>query len=152
MKACKLSVALLCATIQNDIPARDVGPADARARDAYLCADLDSMPAGDADPRATEKINKKEKEVLVIGKTLKIGMPLEAALSLLDIPKSIKINRGTEQEMDRISVEFLNHGLRIHALTQNTKIEELEVLPEFKGALQSVKRTVGKLPRQKTGF
>ena len=98
------------------------------------------------------KINKKEKEVLVIGKTLKIGMPLEAALSLLDIPKSIKINRGTEQEMDRISVEFLNHGLRIHALTQNTKIEELEVLPEFKGAPQSVKRTAGKLPRQKTGF
>jgi hypothetical protein len=72
-------------------------------------------------------------EDLVIGKNLKTGMSLESALSILGIPQSIRIIRGTEPQIDSISIEYLNHGLRIHALTQNSTIEELEVLPEFKG-------------------
>ena len=93
-----------------------------------------------------KKNNKKKKEDLVIGKTLKTGMSLESALSTLGIPRSIRINRGTEPERDSISVEYLNHGLRIHALTQNSTIEELEVLPEFKGKFVEGAKIGSKFP------
>jgi len=76
---------------------------------------------------------KKEKEAIVIGKLLKVGMPLEKTIALLGIPKLITVKRGTEPEMDSISIEYLNHGVRIHALAKNPKVEELEVLPTFKG-------------------
>ena len=82
---------------------------------------------------ASRPSKKSIKEHFIIGKNLKIGMSLESALSILGIPKSIRINRGTEPQRDSISVEYLNHGLIIHALTQNSTIEELEVLPGFKG-------------------
>lgn len=94
----------------------------------------------------SKKNNKKKKEDLVIGKTLKTGMSLESALSTLGIPRSIRINRGTEPERDSISVEYLNHGLRIHALTQNSTIEELEVLPEFKGKFVEGAKIGSKFP------
>ena len=61
------------------------------------------------------------------------GMPLKAAVRLLGIPKSITINRGSEQEIDSICIVYLNHGLKVHALTNKTTVEELEVLPTFKG-------------------
>ena len=96
--------------------------------------------------RPSKKNNKKKKEDLVIGKTLKTGMSLESALSTLGIPRSIRINRGTEPERDSISVEYLNHGLRIHALTQNSTIEELEVLPEFKGKFVEGAKIGSKFP------
>jgi hypothetical protein len=92
------------------------------------------------------KPKKKKKEVLVIGKNLKTGMSLESALTTLGIPRSIKINRGTEPQMDSISVEYLNHGLRIHALTRNNKIEELEVLPGFKGKFVEGAKIGSKFP------
>ena len=61
------------------------------------------------------------------------GMPLKAAVRLLGIPKSITINRGSEQEIDSICIVYLHHGLKVHALTNKTTVEELEVLPSFKG-------------------
>ena len=97
-------------------------------------------------PSKKKKNNKKKKEDLVIGKTLTTGMSLESALSTLGIPRSIRINRGTEPERDSISVEYLNHGLRIHALTQNSTIEELEVLPEFKGKFVEGAKIGSKFP------
>ena len=96
--------------------------------------------------RPSKKNNKKKKEAIVIGKTLTTGMSLESALSTLGIPRSIRINRGTEPERDSISVEYLNHGLRIHALTQNSTIEELEVLPEFKGKFVEGAKIGSKFP------
>jgi hypothetical protein len=129
---------------QNDAPAGD----DARAVGTLLPAplvgdeDLAIVPGvdtvlSDAPPGAVEKNKTKEKEVLVIGKKLKAGMPLDAALSLLGPPKSIKINRGTEPEVDSISIEYLNHGLKIHALTKENRVEELEMLPTFSGEFSS---------------
>ncbi len=109
-------------TVLSDAPTGDPG--------------LNDVPVGDA-PGAVEKNKTKEKEVLVIGKKLKAGMPLDAALSLLGPPKSIKINRGTEPEVDSISIEYLNHGLKIHALTKENRVEELEVLPTFSGEFSS---------------
>ena len=96
--------------------------------------------------RPSKKNNKKKKEDIVIGKTLTTGMSLESALSTLGIPRSIRINRGTEPERDSVSVEYLNHGLRIHALTQNSTIEELEVLPEFKGKFVEGAKIGSKFP------
>lgn len=66
---------------------------------------------------------KKEKEAIVTGKSLKVGMPLEKATALLGIPKLITVKRGTEPEMDSISIEYLNYGVRIHALAENPKVE-----------------------------
>ena len=160
MKALKLSTILLCATIiflpacgKDDAAEAEFGFTPAPGVDQVLSNDSLSdppvkispvgLPTENAFPSSAEnkeklspptgKSDKKKKEVLVIGKTLKTGMSLESALSKLGIPRSIKINRGTEPERDSISVEYLNHGLRIHALTQNSRIEELEVLPEFRG-------------------
>jgi len=96
--------------------------------------------------KLSKKNNKKKKEKIVIGKNLVTGMSLESALSILGIPRSIRINRGTEPERDSISVEYLNHGLRIHALTQNSTIEELEVLPEFKGKFVEGAKIGSKFP------
>ncbi len=97
---------------------------------ALLCAVLMAQPSWAAKKKDA---GKKEKEAIVIGESLKVGMPLEKAISLLGTPKLISVKRGTEPEMDSISIEYLNHGVRIHALAKNTKIEELEVLPTFKG-------------------
>ena len=53
--------------------------------------------------------------------SLKVGMSLEKATALLSVPKSIKAQRGTEAEMDSISIEYLDHGVRVHALANKTK-------------------------------
>ena len=122
---------------------------DAKIRQASIPTES-SFPLNTANEvtasSPSKKNNKKKKEDLVIGKTLKTGMSLESALSTLGIPRSIRINRGTEPERDSISVEYLNHGLRIHALTQNSTIEELEVLPEFKGKFVEGAKIGSKFP------
>ena len=122
---------------------------DAKIRQASISTE-GAFPLNTANEvtasRTSKKNNKKKKEELVIGKTLTTGMSLESALSTLGIPRFIRINRGTEPERDSISVEYLNHGLRIHALTQNSTIEELEVLPEFKGKFVEGAKIGSKFP------
>ena len=93
----------------------------------------DNRLANDTDLGEGLKKDKKKQADIVIGKTLMAGMPLNAAIKLLGAPKSISINRGPEQKADSISITYLKHGLKIHALTNKTTIEELEVLPSFKG-------------------
>ena len=96
----------------------------------------DGLPGSaynDTDLGEGLKKDKKKQADIVIGKTLMAGMPLNAAIKLLGIPKSISINRGSEKKADSISITYLKHGLKIHALTNKTTIEELEVLPSFKG-------------------
>ncbi len=36
-------------------------------------------------------------------------MSLEKAIALLSVPKSIKAQRGTEAEMNSVSIEYLDH-------------------------------------------
>ena len=93
----------------------------------------DNMLVNDTDLGGELEKDKKKQAVIVIGRTLMAGMPLKAAVRLLGIPKSITINRGSEQEIDSICIVYLNHGLKVHALTNKTTVEELEVLPTFKG-------------------
>lgn len=96
----------------------------------------DGLPGSaynDTDLGEGLKKDKKKQADIVIGKTLMAGMHLNAAIKLLGIPKSISINRGSEKKADSISITYLKHGLKMHALTNKTTIEELEVLPSFKG-------------------
>ncbi len=83
--------------------------------------------------KAPAKAKKKKPEGLVIGKNLKVGMPMEEAIKLLGIPRSIKIKRGTESKLDSISIEHVNHGIVLHSLNGKNKIEVLEILPQVKG-------------------
>jgi hypothetical protein len=86
-------------------------------------------------PKAPAKDEKKNPEGLIIGKNLKVGMPLKDAIKLLGIPGTINIKRGTESKLDSTSIEYANHGLVLHTLSGKTKIEALEILPQFKGSL-----------------
>jgi hypothetical protein len=94
---------------------------------------LENQIGIDTDSAGVLKKDKKKQTDIVIGKTVMAGMPLNAAVKLLGLPKSISINRGSEQEIDSICITYLNHGLKIHALSNKTTVEELEVLPSFKG-------------------
>ena len=94
---------------------------------------LENKIENDTDLMGVLKKDKKYQADIVIGKTVMAGMPLNAAVKLLGLPKSISINRGSEQEIDSICITYLNHGLKIHALSNKTTVEELEVLPSFKG-------------------
>ena len=89
------------------------------------------------DSTSPEIINAKKEavDVFVIGETLKTGMQLNEALTLLGTPNSVKVNRGTEIKMDSISINYPNQGIRVLTLTKKNTIEEIEVLPEFKGSL-----------------
>jgi hypothetical protein len=176
LKLLKLSTILLCATViflpgcdKNDEAGAEISfaatPSDLVFNNPTLTSrakvSQTSIPTEVPFPLNTvngvtasrsPKKNNKKKEDIVIGKTLKTGMSLESALSKLGIPRSIKIHRGTEPESDSISVEYLNHGLRIHALTKNSTIEELEVLPEFKGKFIEGAKIGSKFPELMESF
>ena len=126
MKVLILLVSLFCAAIMvQPVYSQNDGLVGGALRDNMLVHDTDLGGELEKD--------KKKQAVIVIGRTLMAGMPLKAAVRLLGIPKSITINRGSEQEIDSICIVYLNHGLKVHALTNKTTVEELEVLPTFKG-------------------
>jgi len=126
MKVLILFVSLFCAAIMvQPVYSQNDGLVGGALRDNMLVNDTDLGEELEKD--------KKKQAVIVIGRTLMAGMPLNAAVRLLGIPKSITINRGSEQEIDSICIVYLNHGLKVHALTNKTTVEELEVLPTFKG-------------------
>ena len=126
MKVLILFVSLFCAAIM-------VQPVYSQNDSLVGGALRDNMLVNDTDLGGELEKDKKKQAVIVIGRTLMAGMPLKAAVRLLGIPKSITINRGSEQEIDSICIVYLNHGLKVHALTNKTTVEELEVLPTFKG-------------------
>lgn len=92
-----------------------------------------SSPLWAADSKAKESKKEEKKEgVLVIGQNLNVGMPLNKAFALLGIPDKFTVHRGTEPGLDSIAVEY-SQGVVIHALNKKNVVEEIEVLPEFKG-------------------
>jgi hypothetical protein len=81
-----------------------------------------------------------EKATLVIGKNLKVGMPVNQVIALMGIPGKFTVNRGTEPLTDSIALEYLDQGVVIHAVNKSTQVDEIEVLPSFKGTfVQGVK-------------
>lgn len=75
-----------------------------------------------------------EKVSLVIGKNLKVGMPMKEVIALLGIPDKFTVNRGTEPLTDSVVIEYPSHGVAIYTLNKMTTVEQIEVLPDFKGA------------------
>jgi len=71
---------------------------------------------------------------LVIGKNLKVGMPMKDVIALLGIPDKFDINRGTEPQTDSLAIEYPAHGVVIHTLNKKTTVEQIEVLSSFKGS------------------
>jgi len=100
------------------VPAKKVEKAK---KDAIKTAAL--AKKGAKKTKAPAKAKKKKPEGLVIGKNLKVGMPLKDAIKLLGIPGSIDIQRGTESKLDSISIEYANHGIVLHSLNGKRKIE-----------------------------
>lgn len=74
---------------------------------------------------------------LVIGENLKVGMSLVDAFTLLGLPESINVKRGTASEFDSIAVEYPKHGIVIHALTAGTAVEGIEVGRKFTGRFKT---------------
>ncbi len=116
------------ATMAKADTTKPVMPAKKKANKAAVAAKKDAKKT-----KAPAKAKKKKPEGLVIGKNLKVGMPLKDAIKLLGIPGSIDIQRGTESKLDSISIEYANHGIVLHSLNGKRKIEVLEILPQFKG-------------------
>ncbi len=117
------------ATMAKADTTKPVMPAKKKANKAAVAAKKDAKKT-----KAPAKAKKKKPEGLVIGKNLKVTMPLAEAIKLLGIPGSISINRGTESKLDSISIAYANHGIVLHSLNGKKHIEALEILPQFKGS------------------
>lgn len=96
---------------------------------------------------AAEKKPSEETHGLVIGKNLKVGMPLEKVIKLLGIPKSMAISRGTEPVLDSFQIDYPEHGLVIYALNNKQIVEEIEVLPSFEGRFSEGLKMGSKFPQ-----
>jgi len=82
----------------------------------------------DSNPKAKDDF-----KGIVIGKNLKVGMPLQKVIKILGTPKSLKVKRGIEPKLDSMSIEYLDHGITIHVLNGKKRIETMEVSQQFKG-------------------
>ena len=82
----------------------------------------------DSNPKAKDDF-----KGIVIGKNLKVGMPLQKAIKILGTPKSLKVKRGIEPKLDSMSIEYLDHGITIYILNGKKRIETMEVSQQFKG-------------------
>ena len=82
----------------------------------------------DSNPKAKDDF-----EGIVIGKNLKVGMPLQKVIKILGTPKSLKVKRGIEPKLDSMSIEYLGHGITIYILNGKKRIETMEVSQQFKG-------------------
>ncbi|MFQ5450980.1 MAG: hypothetical protein ACE5E9_10145 [Nitrospinaceae bacterium] len=78
-----------------------------------------------------------DKVGLVIGKNLKTGMPLKEVFALLGIPKTFVLRRGTEPRTDSVAMEYPANGVVIHFMNKKKVVEEIEVLPSFKGTFSA---------------
>ena len=92
------------------------------------------------------KVDKKKLEVFVVGKNLKVGMTLDKAITLLGVPKKINVERGTEPNLDSISIKYATHGVVIHTLSGKQKVEAIELLPNFKGQFANGLKMGDKVP------
>ena len=75
-----------------------------------------------------------EKAPLVIGENLKVGMPVNQVIALMGVPAKFTVNRGTEPLTDSVVIEYLDQGVVVHAVNKSTLVDEIEVLPTFKGS------------------
>ena len=74
-----------------------------------------------------------DKGALVIGKNLKVGMSVNEVIALLGIPDRFTVQRGTEPLRDAVVIEYPKQGVVVHAMSNKRVVDEIEVLPAFKG-------------------
>lgn len=74
------------------------------------------------------------KEPLVVGKNLKVGMSIDGMIALLGVPDKFIVGRGTEPLRDTVAIEYSNHGVVIYAMNKKATVDQIEVLPSFKGS------------------
>ncbi len=84
---------------------------------------------------------------LVIGKNLTPGMPLNEAIKVLGIPDSVTVVRGPDENLDSIEINYSAHGLKIRALSKGTKVEAIELSPQFKGKFANGLKLGDKFPK-----
>lgn len=82
-------------------------------------------------------VGAQEKKAIVIGDSLKTGMPLKEAIALMGIPETMTIVRGTSSAVDSIIINYSQQGVAIHALNMGNVIEGIEIFPNFKGSFSS---------------
>ncbi len=75
-----------------------------------------------------------EKATLVIGENLKVGMPVSQVIALMGIPDKFTVNRGTEPLTDSVVIEYLAQGVVVHTVNKSTLVDEIEILPTFRGS------------------
>lgn len=92
------------------------------------------------------QVEKKKPQGLVVGKNLKVGMNLDKAITLLGVPQQIKVQRGTEPNLDSVSIEYSKQGVVIHTLNGKQKVEAIELLPTFKGQFENGLKVGDKVP------
>ena len=140
MNILKLAVFFSCFLMQPSGVLADTKPVDKNL--AIRAKPVSAIPTKMAKVEPAKKnakqpkspAPKKKPEGLVIGKNVKVGMPLNEAIKLLGIPQSFNVTRGTESKLDSLSIEYANHGIVLHSLNGKRKIEALEILPQFKGS------------------
>jgi hypothetical protein len=131
VKIFNFAVLFVFCLMQSSVVLAETKPDDAQKAENKM----DVADKKDATPsKVPAKDEKKKPEGLVIGKNLKVGMPLKDAIKLLGIPGAIDIKRGTESKLDSTSIKYANHGIVLHTLSGKIKIEALEILPQFKGS------------------
>ncbi len=113
---------------------------DLEIKNEVLTSEKASPKNPEKDKANQKKINKDSNpqskddfEGIVIGKNLKVGMPLQKVIKILGTPKSLKVKRGIEPKLDSMSIEYLDHGITIHVLNGKKRIETMEVSQQFKG-------------------
>ena len=84
---------------------------------------------------------------LVIGKNVTPGMPLSEAIKVLGIPESVSVVRGPDEGLDSIEINYAKQGLLIRALSQGSKVEAIELSPQFAGKFASGLKLGDKFPK-----
>ena len=74
---------------------------------------------------------------LIFGENLMPGMSLKAALELLGVPSSIRVNRGLDMTTDSVEINFPNHGVLLRALSNGATVEAIELAATYKGVFKS---------------
>ncbi len=135
MKIMKFAVLFIFCLMQPIAVLADTKSAEKQVPATMAKAEIaETKATPDQKTQVPAQAEKKKPEGLIIGKNLKVGMPLVDAIKLLGIPASFEIKRGTESKLDSISIDYKNHGIVLHSLNGKKQVEALEILPQFTGS------------------
>ena len=112
----------------------------------FLCVLAAPGVAQEAPAPAAAPAEAPNPDGLVVGENVVPGMPLSQAIELLGVPGSLRVNRGPIQGTDSIQIDYEQHGLILHAMSNGSTVEGIEVGPSFKGKFASGIKLGDKFP------